>query len=193
MSGHECGATARFGGPAPEPVDWCLREAASAHADGARAERLLQRAHRLGPHCLPVYFALYKFYFHQCRLAEAETAALLGLDTAARQAGFAADWRQLAPGSAAWGDTAGPQRFYLFSLKALAFVRLRLGRVDEARALLAKLGELDPSDSVGHGVVATLASAVCCARTPGAGDTDGRSGAAIDGPTAPPSVRHRGP
>jgi tetratricopeptide (TPR) repeat protein len=142
----------------PEAVDSRLREAVKAYADADRAEALLREAHALDPHCLPVYFALYKFYFYRKRLAEAEVAALQGIEAAARQAGFATDWNCLGPQSAAWTDTAGPQHFYLFSLKALAFIRLRLGRPQEAAVLLDKLAELDPQDSVGAAVIRALAA-----------------------------------
>jgi tetratricopeptide (TPR) repeat protein len=147
----------RFGGRTSEEADRRLRQAVASYTEPACAEALLRDAQELDPECLPVYFALYKFYFYRKRLAEAESAALQGLNVAARQAGFSADWRRLCPDSAAWAETTGPQHFYLFSLKALAFIRLRLGQRDEAVALLDKLGELDPQDSVGAGVVRTLA------------------------------------
>ena len=38
----------------------------------------------------------------------------------------------------------GPAHFYLFTLKALTFITLRRGRVDEALTMLAKLRELVP-------------------------------------------------
>ena len=150
---------ARFGGPTPAAVDRRLEDVAASHADGALAETLLREAHALDPSCLPVYFALYKFYFYKSRLADAERVALAALDAAASQAGIPADWRQLTPQSADWADTCGPQHFYLFSLKALAFIRLRRGRADETRALLAKLAELDPRDTVGGSVIGSLATA----------------------------------
>ena len=44
-------------------------------------------------------------------------------------------------------------RFYLFSLKGYAYLSLRLGELDTGRAALAKLGELDPANRVGHRVL----------------------------------------
>ena len=149
----------RFGGPAPAAVDRRLEDAAASYADGALVETLLLEARTLDASCLPVYFALYKFYFYKSRLADAERIALTALDTAASQADIPADWRQLTPQSADWTDTRGPQHFYLFSLKALAFIRLRRARADEARALLTKLAELDPRDTVGASVIGSLATA----------------------------------
>jgi hypothetical protein len=137
----------------------CLLEAAQLYSDKPRAERLLLDAHRRDPQCLPVYFSLYKFYFYSHRLDDAEQVVLAALDSAARQAGIPPAWSQLAPSSAAWHDTNGPAHFYLFSLKALAFIRLRLGRSEEAAELLEKLAELDTGDSVGASVVRSLAEA----------------------------------
>jgi tetratricopeptide (TPR) repeat protein len=137
-----------------------LAEAAAAHGEGARAETLLKAAQHADPHCLAVYFALYKFYFYRGRLIEAERAALDGLAVAAAQGRFASDWEILHTGSADWTRATGPVRFYLFSLKALAFIRLRRGRTTEAAAILAKLAELDPTDQVGGSVIRSLAEKI---------------------------------
>jgi hypothetical protein len=137
-----------------------LAEAAAAHSEGARAEILLKAAQHADPHCLAVYFALYKFYFYRGRLNEAERAALDGLAEAAAQGGFGDDWNQLHAGSADWTPATGAARFYLFSLKALAFIRLRRGRTTEAAAILAKLADLDPTDQVGGSVIRSLAAKI---------------------------------
>ena len=49
------------------------------------------------------------------------------------------------------------EHFYLFSLKALAFIRLRRGDREGCERLLAKLGELDHNDSVGASVIRAFA------------------------------------
>lgn len=157
-------ADVRFGGAAPEAVDQRLKEAVAAYADAPRAEALLLDAQAIEPQCLPVYFALYKFYFYKYRLADAERAALRALEASAQQAGFPADWTALTPWSADWSDVSGPRHFYLFSLEALAFIRLRLGHADGARAILAKLAELDPLDRVGASVIRALTDATAPGR-----------------------------
>lgn len=146
----------RFGGTAPLEVDRRLRDAT--YVDASHAEALLLDAQRIDPECLPVYFALYKFYFYRSRLADAERAALRALETAARQGRFPADWMVLTLNAADWSDVRGPAHFYLFSLKALAFIRLRRGRADEAKMLLAKLAELDPRDTIGGSAIGALAT-----------------------------------
>jgi hypothetical protein len=141
----------------PPLIEKTLRQAAESYADTETAEFLLWTAMKADPECLGTYFSLYKFYFYKRMLPEAEEVALLGLETAARQGGFSADWTLLDAESVDWKRVDAPQHFYLFTLKALAFMRLRLGRTEESHALLAKLGELDPMDSVGASVIRDLA------------------------------------
>ena len=149
-----------FADKTPPRVAALLAEAAAAPGEEARTETLLQAARHADPHCLAVYFALYKFYFYRGRLLEAERAALDGLAEAAAQGDFADDWNQLHAGSADWTQATGPARFYLFSLKALAFIRLRNGRTNEATTILARLAELDPADQVGASVIRSLAAKI---------------------------------
>jgi hypothetical protein len=142
----------------PATVADYLRDAAAVYHDTACAEPLLWHAQTLAPDCLTVYFALYKFYFYKGRLHDAERAARLGLETAARLGGIDADWRRLMFASSLdWQQPDSPQHFYLFTLKALSFIRLRQGERAESLAILDKLAELDPSDSVGASVIRALA------------------------------------
>lgn len=126
--------------------------------DWREAESLLWRAQAADPGCLHVYYTLYKFYFRHHRLNDAERAACLALDAAARQAHIAADWRLLDGASCDWSRVDVPQHFYLFSLKALAFIRLRQQRLEQAHEILAKLREIDPHDSVGASVIEAYAA-----------------------------------
>lgn len=144
-------------GDVPEHVDQKLQAAVAARESPETCEALLWEAHQLGPRALPVFYALYKFYFNQKRLADAERAALIGLDAAAREIGVPSDWRTLTPDSAADWAMEGATRFYLFTMKALAFINLRRDNPEVAAQLLAKLVELDPADHVGYGVIALLA------------------------------------
>lgn len=141
----------------PGVADWLAQAVASYH-NTERAEFLLCTAQALAPECLPVYFALYKFYFYKGMLPQAEEAALHALDIAARQGSFASDWARLDAHSADWQRVDAPQHFYLFTLKALAFIRLRMGQSESSHALLAKLQELDPLDTVGGSVIRDLAA-----------------------------------
>ncbi|MCW2236146.1 hypothetical protein [Azospirillum canadense] len=146
-------------GDVPEHIDERLQAAVKARGVPERCEELLWEAHRLGPRVLLVYYALYKYYFNRKRFADAERVAQIGLEAAAREGGFSGDWRTLAADSTAW-TAEGPQRFVLFTLKALAFINLRRDRLADARAILDKLAEIDPLDQVGYGVIAALAKGV---------------------------------
>lgn len=154
-----------FGGEANAVITHLLRDAAATYQQSSRAETILWSAQAIDHACLPVYFALYKFYFYKFRLEAAEKAALMGLETAARLAGFTAGWAQLSPHCASWGATDDPQHFYLFTLKALAFIRLRQGRQADSLILLDKLQELDPDNAAGSSVIRELAreSGLVCA------------------------------
>lgn len=144
---------------APE-VNACLQEAVACAADFDRARALLYKARDLQPDQLEVYVALYKFCFYRGFLDEAEQVALDALVQSASNGGFEADWTQLTETSTDWTQQEGPARLYLYSLKALSFIRLRQGKHDEARASLAKLKQLDVNDLVGGSVIMELAEAL---------------------------------
>lgn len=142
----------------PPEVAVLLEEAMGAYHDTARAEALLQRAKAEAPESLAVYFSLYKFYFYKGRLADAEAAVRAALATAARQGGFPDAYQSLTAASADWLRHDSPEHFYLFSLKALAFIRLRQGDTGGCEAILGKLRELDSADTVGGSVIGALAA-----------------------------------
>ncbi|MGD0959597.1 MAG: hypothetical protein ABSB19_07305 [Methylomonas sp.] len=146
----------------PEQVNVLLQAGVLAnHADKPRAEQLFKQAQQLDRSCLQTYFALYKFYFYQGRLLEAQTEVLAGLEEAALQGGFPADYRRLADETGHWDMYAGETGlFYLYTLKALAFIKLRLSEADEARQILILLRGLDPEDRCGGSVVMQLAHAL---------------------------------
>lgn len=142
---------------APE-VNALLQSAVHAYDDTERAESLLWQAHELDPDQLEVYIALYKFYFYKYRLDEAQQVTEQALAHAARLGGFPADWQALTPDSANWSVFDGPERIYLYSLKALGFIRLRRMDFEGGEAILNKLTELDPQDCVGGSVLLELAA-----------------------------------
>lgn len=145
-----------FGGETSDSVASLLERAMASYADTQLAETLLWQAQRADPNALPVYFSLYKFYFYKGNLEQAELAARMALLIAAMHGGFNADWRSLQADSADWQDCAAPSHFYLFSLKALAFILLRRGAATESSAILAKLAEIDSGDSVGASVIRSM-------------------------------------
>ena len=134
---------------------------AARHYDNSEAENVLWEARAEDPTCLPVYFALYKFYANSHKLERAERVARLALAESSRQAGVHTDWEQLSRDpqrSKLYLSEAG--EFYLFSLKALAFIKLRRQHWDEAAAILKHLAKLDPEDRSGGSVVQSLAKSL---------------------------------
>ena len=110
----------------------------------------------MAPGSLAVHFSLYKFYFYKKRLVDAERIAREALIEAANQGGFDPDWGNLDADSADWTNEAA--HFYLFSLKALAFIRLRQGDESGCWRILDKIEQLDCNDSVGASVIREIAA-----------------------------------
>ena len=150
-----------FGGGVPESARRLLHQAA--HAGRGEVSSLLWTAQAIAPQALGIYYALYKHHAGRREFEQAERAARRGLLEAAKHAGLAQDWRAVLPGSLPEGvdfQGSGPARFWLFTLKALAFIALRSAQPDEARALLAHIAALDDQAQIGSEVIATLLASV---------------------------------
>ncbi|MGZ5059428.1 MAG: hypothetical protein ACXWE3_13170 [Methylobacter sp.] len=146
----------------PAEVNHLLQAAVAASSvNQSRAENLFLQAQTLDSHCLQTYFALYKFYFYQKRLVDAERIVLAGLEESAKQGGFPNDYRQLAQDRAKWDLYANESTFfYLYTLKALAFIKLRQGFTTDAEIVLSHLQQLDPEDLSGASVIMDLAAGI---------------------------------
>jgi hypothetical protein len=146
----------------PIEVNNLLQAAVAAcSVDQSRAENLFLQAQTLDSHCLQTYFALYKFYFFQKRLVDAERIVLAGLEESAKQGGFPNDYHQLVGNLQKWNLYANETTlFYLYTLKALAFIKLRLGFTLDAQLILLTLQQLDPEDHSGASVIMDLAAGV---------------------------------
>jgi len=146
-------STELFGGDVPPAVQHLIDAARG--APRAEAGAALWTAVLTAPRCLPPYYLLYKFHASQGELDPAYEVARKALAVAAQQASIDRDWRAVQQGDADF-TTPGPARFWLFTLKALAFISVRRGERAVARALIAKLRMLDPADRIGFGVVEAL-------------------------------------
>ncbi len=142
-------------GELPDGIDALLQQGVAAYRhDRAQADLLFRQALSAAPTLLPIYFCLYKIHTYQGNLDHAQAAAENGLQEAARQAGWTADWHEWQPQAVL---PEGPGRFALYTLKALAFIHLRQGNRSQALPILAALAKLDPAGAVGWPVVAALA------------------------------------
>jgi tetratricopeptide (TPR) repeat protein len=147
-------ASAVLGAGLPFEAERHLRQAGfSYHLDDV-AEHHLHMARQVAPEHAAVLIGLYRFYFYKGRLREALGIARTCLAIAARDLNIAGDWHLVGPGDAAFGayENALP-RFYLFTLKGYAYLHMRLGDMEEGRAAVTKLLEIEPTDKVGARVL----------------------------------------
>jgi hypothetical protein len=143
-----------FGGDVPPHVKHLVEQARQA-SDPRQALALLWTAQLCAPECPSLYYLLYKLHARDADFEQAELAALKGLEVAASQAHLPDDWRVVTPDMAEF-HSPGPARFWMFTLKALAFIRLRKKDPESARAYLTKVQELDPQGGSGSGVIDAL-------------------------------------
>jgi hypothetical protein len=139
-----------FEEPLPPEVETLLQQAGDLYGEG-EAEQPLLEALRLAPESLNVLVALYRFYYYRHRLEDALNIAGLALSVTARRLRIPADWSLLIAAHISQAGSAAMAlvRFHLLSLKAEAYLQLRLGRQAEGRAILTKLLELDSHNRLG--------------------------------------------
>lgn len=125
-----------------------LMQAAEAYPD-KKTEHLLRGLYAEKPESMHVLVALYRFYYYQHRYGDALDIAAHAIDASARSLGLTVDWSELCAHHLGVSASMGLIRFYMLALKAVAYLLLRLGRVDEAIARLNKIIELDPADQFG--------------------------------------------
>src|SRR3974377_1873969 len=135
-------AAAILGSGLPYIAGRHLRLAARSYRSARIAEAHLWRAQALAPTHAAVLIGLYRFYFYQNRLAGALNIARICLRKAARDNGLPGDWGEVRPPSASFRDSAAAlPPFCLFTLKACAYLSMRLGDLEAGRAIAAKLLE----------------------------------------------------
>jgi len=132
-----------FEEPLPPEVEALIKQASSLYGEG-EAEAPLIEAYKLAPQSLNVLVALYRFYYYQHRLEDALNTVSEALAVTADRLNIPLDWTLLGEGHIRVGPSVmGLLRFHLLSLKAQAFLLMRLRRLDESRAILVRLVELD--------------------------------------------------
>ncbi|MFA5985591.1 MAG: hypothetical protein WC782_16350 [Methylococcaceae bacterium] len=149
--------TAYLGGGLPAEAEENLRLAGLNYHQDEIAEMHLEKAMQAAPDHPAVIIGFYRFYFYKNQLAKALTIAQECLVKAARDNGLNSDWRQAKPEDADFDNfEAILPRFFLFTLKGYGYLQLRLGNIDEGRAAVEKLLELDPNDKLGGKVLMTV-------------------------------------
>ncbi len=145
-----------YGGTLPVEAERLLHEAALSYSDTDRAQRYLMEAFVRFPGHVPVYIACYKFYFYKGNLPEALRYAGLCRDYMARKLGFPEDFGAVTPAHADFEDYKSDPRFYLFTLKAIGYISIRLGQFGEGARYVRKVRELDPLDRMGGSILEGL-------------------------------------
>jgi tetratricopeptide (TPR) repeat protein len=139
-----------FEEPDAAGVKEMIATAAENYATGD-AELPLLKAYFLAPESLNVLVALNRFYYYQHRLEEALTATLKALAVIRPLIGFPEDWRDLQPShiNDAPANLLTQVRLYLFTLKAIGFLNMRLELLDVSQSIFEKLVGLDSKDRIG--------------------------------------------
>jgi hypothetical protein len=139
-------AASALGGGLTPAVEALIAQAGLLRDHPLEALPLLQQARLAAPSHPAPLIALYRFYFYGRELAQARAVAEDALAIARTALG--PNFGDQPPSDdAARHDAA--VRFYLFTLKGLAYLNLRLADLDEARLMLGELRRLDPQDRVG--------------------------------------------
>lgn len=143
-------AASVIGGALDPAVEASIARAGTLRDRPDEALPLLERARALAPqHPVPL-IAIYRFHFYGHALEQARAAGEDALAIA--RAALGPDFGDVVPDDEATrGDAA--VRFYLFTLKGLAYLNLRLGDLDEAKLMLGELRRLDPKDHLGGGLL----------------------------------------
>jgi len=146
-----------LGAGLPPEAEQHLRLAGQNYHQDAVALMHLDKAKRVAPEHPAVSIGFYRFYFYKNRLTEALKIAQECLVKAARDNGMDSDWRKAKVTDADFDNFAAIMpRFFLFTLKGYGYLQLRLGNLEEGRAAISKVLELDPSDKVGGKVLLTV-------------------------------------
>ncbi len=139
-----------FEEPEVAGVKELIADAADNYAAGT-AEYPLLKAYFLAPDSLNVLVALNRFYYYQHRLEDALLATSRALMVIRHKVAFPENWRDLKiehiTGSPA--ELLTQVRLYLFTLKAIGFLNMRLEYLDISRAIFEKLVSLDSKDRIG--------------------------------------------
>jgi len=133
----------------PPVAEEQLRLASHAYSDDARAEMHLTLAKAVAPNHPVVQVGEYRYYFYKNRLQEALRVAETCLRTVAAELKIPCNWQEMTPAHANFRSDEAAHRFYLFVLKAYAYLLLRLNRLVEGAIAAEKLLELDPDNKVG--------------------------------------------
>lgn len=133
-----------------QEVQDLIKLAAEQYGNGG-AELPLLKAYLQAPESLNVLVALNRFYYYQHRLADALLISEQALSVIRADIGFPKDWQQLEAFhlSDIEKDKLTQVRLYLFTLKSIGFLNMRLENLRLSRRIFKKLVALDDKNRIG--------------------------------------------
>ena len=139
-------AEGAIGGGLSPQVSALITQASLLRHEPQQVLALLAQARAAAPSHPAPLIALYRFYFYGHQLAQARAVGEDALAIARTALG--PSFGDVPPGEDMTRGNAAV-RFYLFTLKGLAYLNMRLDDMAEARLMLSELRRLDPQDHVG--------------------------------------------
>ena len=139
-----------FDKPLSKESEALLKKAADSYP-ARESENILLDMHAHAPENLTIIVALYRFYYYQHRYQDAMDIATKSLSVSAAMLNIRVEWEELTEQDLGMGVfiSLGLIRFYMLSLKASAYLLMRMDKVEEGYARLKKIVELDPADQFG--------------------------------------------
>ncbi len=133
-----------------EDVQTLINQAGNNYENGA-AELPLLKAYLRAPESLNVLVAINRFYYYQHRLEEALLISEKAINIIIARLDFPTDWRQLSMQhiTDAPKEQLSWVRLYLFTLKSIGFLKLRMLELDESREIFEKLVSVDTENRIG--------------------------------------------
>lgn len=125
-----------------------IAQAAEDYSNG-NAEFPLLRAYFLAPESLNVLVALNRFYYYQHRLEDALSATYKALAVIRASIDFPEHWQDLQQQHLDNTPNLTQVRLYLFTLKAVGFLNMRLHRLELSEQIFEKLISLDSKNRIG--------------------------------------------
>ena len=131
-------------------VQALIKSASEGYSTG-EAELPLLQAYLRAPESLNVLVALNRFYYYQHRLSEALLISEKALNLIRTEIGFPDDWQLLTPRhiTEAPKDDLTKIRLYLFTLKSIGFLNMRMENLLIAQNIFEVLVTLDDKDRIG--------------------------------------------
>lgn len=134
----------------PQDVQDLIQFASERYASG-EAELPLLQAYLRAPDSLNVLVSLNRFYYYQHRLQEALMVSEKALGIIRNSIDFPENWQTLEEHHIreAPKDLLTRIRLYLFTLKSVGFLNMRMENLSLSRSIFEKLVTLDSKDRIG--------------------------------------------